>query len=844
MSDEEVFEMYKKELTLLHVRYSYGKSTIEKFPCSYQGSYVVRDSVTTIGERAFSDCKELTHIEIPDSVEVIRDYAFANCISLTELDIPDNITRLGERTLYSCTHLKRLHLPDHLKHLGRYSLKCCTSLEEIELPEQLETIGFGAFEGCESLKQLHIPASVREISEGVVMRCDNLECITVSADNPVYDSRENCNGIIHTESNTLVAACKSTVIPDGVTAIGAHAFSGNNEITEIHIPEGVTTIGHAAFCDCKSLKKVYIPDGVTKISKSAFLNCPSLTEVRFPDNLTTIESFAFAGCPSLTKTDLPSEQITIDETAFRTLPGYGDKVVKSSRYQPINFYFKDNDMIKDCVIGSLMAGAAGDALGYPVEFMSRKEILSRYGEKGITEFETGSDKMALVSDDTQMTMFTANGLLWGLNQQFTQGVETPIEDYVKGAYADWYYSQTGESSPLFPQTTWLRCLPQMAHRRAPGTTCMNACENLMRGVSPLNNSKGCGGIMRVAPMGLYAAAFEANNGRPLYDDLRLAEAGAKIAMCTHQHPLGYLPAALMTLLLARLVPLTPEEVKESIEEIVQDGLDTMMKMYGGQYMKDKDYLKKLTLRAIDLAKASAPDDYAIGLLGEGWTAEEAWAISLYCAIRYIDSIEDAIIAAVNHNGDSDSTGSITGNIMGAIYGHDVITKERMFCPKIIYNEGRPYIEGENVRHESLLVPVKKYFEETLELHDIILALAEDLYTASSKSMYESMKEDDKKMWNARYCSKVEFPEMSHPELLEYLKERFSYSEDMCYSLERYPESVSVARDCRCQFCGGTPIKLYFRSEPVSWACLAGREGPLTICLDCGSWDDFVIVCMS
>lgn len=844
MSEEEVIEMYKKELTLLHIWYSDSRSTIEKFPCSYQGSYVVRNSVTTIGERAFSDCKELTHVEIPDSVEVIKDYAFANCISLTELDIPNNITRLGCRTLYACTYLKRLHLPDHLKELGQYSLKSCTSLEEIELPKRLETIDFGAFEGCESLKQLHIPASVKEISEGVVMRCNNLERITVSADNPVYDSRENCNGIIHTESNTLVAACKSTIIPDSVTAIGAHAFCGNKEITEIHIPEGVTTIGYAAFCDCKSLKKVYLPDEMTKIGKCAFLNCPSLTEVRFPDSLTTIESFAFAGCQSLTKIDLPSVQIAIDETAFKTPQAYGNKEFQPSPYQTINFYFKDNDMIKDCVIGSLMAGAAGDALGYPVEFMSRKDILSRYGEKGITEFETNSDKLALVSDDTQMTMFTANGLLWGLNQQFMHGDETPIEDYVKGAYADWYYSQSGESSPLYPQTTWLRCLPQMAHRRAPGSTCMNACENLIRGISPLNNSKGCDGIMRVAPMGLFAAAFEANNGHPLYDELRLAEAGAKIAMCTHQHPLGYLPAALITLLLARLVPLTPEEVKDRIEEIVRDGLDTMMRLYGDQYMKDKDYLKKLTLRAIDLAKASAPDDYAIGLLGEGWTAEEAWAISLYCAIRHIDSIEDAIIAAVNHNGNSDSTGSITGNIMGAIYGYGVITKERMFCPKITYYEGRPYIEGENVKHEGLLVPVKYYFEATLKLHDIILALAEDLYTASSKSMYDSMKEDAKKMWNARYCSKVEIPEMSHSELLEYLKERFSYSEDMCYSIERYPESVAVARDYRCQFCGGTPIKLYFRSEPVSWACLAGREGPLTICPDCGSWDDFIMVCMS
>ena len=250
---------------------------------------------------------------------------------------------------------------------------------------------------------------------------------------------------------------------------------------------------------------------------------------------------------------------------------------------------------------------------------------------------------------------------------------------------------------------------------------MSACESLLEHKMPQNYSKGCGGIMRVAPMGLLNAALGG------YNKPHLAEAGAKIAKTTHLHPLGYLPAALLTLLLERIVPLTPEQVKSSKYDIINDGLDIMMQMYGNDLLSDKKYLRELTLRAVELSKADVTDSEAIRQLGEGWTGDEAWAISLYCALRHIDSMREAIIAAVNHDGDSDSTGSITGNIMGAIYGYEAIKKERLFCP-----------EG-------------KSFEETIELHNIILALADDLYSGYIISEYGPIDTREKKQWLARYC---------------------------------------------------------------------------------------------
>lgn len=451
---------------------------------------------------------------------------------------------------------------------------------------------------------------------------------------------------------------------------------------------------------------------------------------------TNIPEDVVAKCREL----LPKELLEINDRfeAFVTRPLYQSyylhtRNIFAGEYPSDKYGEKEEERkrrVKDCIRGSLMAGAAGDALGYPVEFMSRNAILARYGDKGITEFKLDSDGKALVSDDTQMTLFTANGMLMGLTRGYMRGIGGDPKDYVDGAYIDWYYTQTvnkvSERDDF--HYTWLRDLPELAHRRAPGITCLNACESLLAHRDVENNSKGCGGIMRVAPMGLLDASFKESGGSGFYyKTVYLAEAGAHIARVTHLHPLGYLPAALMTLLLSRIVPLTPDEVKESIIDIINDGLDVMMNMYGNDYAKYKEYLRALTLKAVNLAHSNISDIQAIMQLGEGWTAEEAWAISLYCVIRHIDNMKEAIIAAVNHDGDSDSTGSITGNIMGAIYGYEAIKRERLFCP------------------------YGKKFEDTIELHNIILAIADDLYTGCIISEYDPIDTPEKKQWYARYC---------------------------------------------------------------------------------------------
>ena len=379
---------------------------------------------------------------------------------------------------------------------------------------------------------------------------------------------------------------------------------------------------------------------------------------------------------------------------------------------------------RDRIRGSLMAGAAGDALGYAVEFMSRGSILAKYGFRGIAKFNLTREGKALISDDTQMTLFTACGMLMGVTRGYTRGIGGRPEKYVDKAYLDWYYTQTGKNSR--PSVTWLRNLPELAHRRGPGNTCLSACESLFQGKEVHNNSKGCGGIMRVAPMALLMAGYWARGKCP-YHVFEMDEAGAEVAAVTHKHPLAFLPAAMLTHLIFRVISMEEAEVKASITNIALETIEALGYIYKGDYEEHKRILTNLTLTALSLAANDKSDAENIRLLGEGWTGEEAWAIALYCAVRHIDSIEDALIAAVNHDGDSDSTGAVCGNIMGAIYGYEAIKRMNLFCPQ---------------GHD---------FEQTLELSNIILALADDLYTSCIISEYSPIDTPEKHQWYMRYC---------------------------------------------------------------------------------------------
>lgn len=313
---------------------------------------------------------------------------------------------------------------------------------------------------------------------------------------------------------------------------------------------------------------------------------------------------------------------------------------------------RSQDRFRGCLIG----GAAGDALGYAVEFLRERQIFRKYGERGITEYEL-TDGVARFSDDTQMTLFTATGLLLGTTCGMTRGNLGSYAECINHAYLDWLKTQE-QRYPLPDERhfSWLVNVPELFSPRAPGNTCLSALHAGGNGTpeKPLNNSRGCGGVMRVAPIGLYFNDRE----RDIRDICRI---GAEAAALTHGHPLGWMPAA-------ALVQIIHEVSQDNaiLLEAVLHALNTLDEMFPES--KERDSFTSLIETAIDLASGNMDDLDAIHQLGEGWVGDEALAIAVYCALKYSGDIDKTLIAAVNHNGDSDSTGAIAGNIIGAQVG--------------------------------------------------------------------------------------------------------------------------------------------------------------------------------
>ena len=313
----------------------------------------------------------------------------------------------------------------------------------------------------------------------------------------------------------------------------------------------------------------------------------------------------------------------------------------------------------DKIKGTLIGGAAGDALGYAVEFMEDYAIFNRYGELGITEYSL-EDGKALISDDTQMTMFTIEGLLHARQRPKAPSDDEYIEEIYK-SYLDWFDTQRFNYDPSkVSERSLLMNVSDLYSPRAPGNTCLLALESSLCGTLKfkINNSKGCGGVMRIAPIPLMLSR----------DDMpieRIDMLSARASAITHGHELGYIPSAFISHVISALL------VGQDPESAVMEARRTTSKLFCGyEYI---EYFDQLMDKAITLANDSDIDDLdAIRLIGQGWVAEETAAIAVYCFLKHKNSFGDAVIASVNHSGDSDSTGAVTGNLIGAYLGYSAI----------------------------------------------------------------------------------------------------------------------------------------------------------------------------
>lgn len=337
--------------------------------------------------------------------------------------------------------------------------------------------------------------------------------------------------------------------------------------------------------------------------------------------------------------------------------------------------------VRNRFLGCLVGGAVGDALGAPVEFDSRTLILQKFGPKGIADYADKYDGIGKITDDTQMTLFTAEGLL----RAWVRGRERGISSFsgvTAHAYLRWLLTQgiqpTYRIDISDDKCGWLFRHRELHNQRAPGNTCISALHDMRSfGEPATNNSKGCGGVMRVAPVGLFAWTMGWRN-----EPQRTFKVASELAALTHGHPTGFLTAGVLAVIVQALI----------------DGLSLADGLAAAKVILKSEPDHQETLHAIELAEelasTSIPNHEAISRLGKGWIAEEALAISLYCSL-VAKTFKQGVLMAVNHDGDSDSTGAITGNILGAMLGVKAIPEKWL---------------------------------EPLELRDTIAEIAEDLFT--------------------------------------------------------------------------------------------------------------------
>lgn len=310
---------------------------------------------------------------------------------------------------------------------------------------------------------------------------------------------------------------------------------------------------------------------------------------------------------------------------------------------------KNQEHFRGCLIG----GAVGDALGWPVEFLRLDEIKEIYGPDGITELDIGISGRAEITDDTQMTLFTAEGLLRAATKGSGQA-SSHLPSVVFNAYQRWLVTQGYQTKGTLEKLDgWLIGISELHQMRAPGNTCLSALKSGHMGTidEHINNSKGCGGVMRAAPAGLFCSKETA------------FKAGCESAAITHGHPSGYLSTGVLAHVIACII-----EGME-IEDAVSASLFELAKYTGHEECRN------IIQKAVELSQDNTDPQEALATLGEGWVGEEAIAIAIYCALKHKSSFRKALYLSVNHNGDSDSTGAITGNILGAYLGIKAIPND-------------------------------------------------------------------------------------------------------------------------------------------------------------------------
>ena len=354
-----------------------------KVAYSYKGTMpegtqiVIKDGTIGIAGYAFNVCRGLTSVTIPNSVTNIGDRAFYYS-GLTSVTIPNSVTSIGQdafddtpwynnqpdglvyagRMAYKykgampegawinieegtigiadyafldCSEIESVSIPNSMTSIGKFAFSGCNGLTRLYIPDNsVSSIGNYAFSDCSGMTSLTISNSVTSIGYGAFFNCSGLKLIDVEEGNTVYDSRNYCNAIIETATNTLITGCQWTSIPRGVTSIGDDAFRGCTGLTSITIPNSVISIGNRAFFNCSGLTSAAIPNSVTSIGDEAFQGCTGMTSVSIGSCVTNIGDYAFYKCSGLTSVTIPNSVTSIGDVAFQGCTGLTSVTIGNS----------------------------------------------------------------------------------------------------------------------------------------------------------------------------------------------------------------------------------------------------------------------------------------------------------------------------------------------------------------------------------------------------------------------------------------------------------------------------------------------------------------------------------
>lgn len=345
--------VHAKTVTIDGIHYDYNPygnymsvTFDEQKPTDYVGdvkipSEVVYNGKTCpvkyIGQLAFYGCTYVTSVSLPSTIEKIFDRAFYSCTGLKKINIPSSTIEIGSCVFQNCTSLTSCTGLGYSKvtTIGDFAFAQCEQLEEISLPETIQIIGKSAFENASRSTYLYLPESLKKVGDkafaGIALSDlaipKNLTSIGENAfsgyackwiyvddDNPVYDSRKNCNAVIDTWSNKLIVGCSTSTIPDGIESIAPYAFANCTNLASVVIPESVKSIGNSAFFECRKLNNVVIKGPVTEIENSCFQNCP-IANLELPNTIKRIGESAFTGL-NVNELVLPADLVYVANNAI------------------------------------------------------------------------------------------------------------------------------------------------------------------------------------------------------------------------------------------------------------------------------------------------------------------------------------------------------------------------------------------------------------------------------------------------------------------------------------------------------------------------------------------------